>query len=438
MILCLQPNEPYMADQTHLSKENQQLQIAINELKVLNDIATTISSLQSVDEIIEQIVIKCIKHLHVDEGTISLLEKKEATEEFHTFIRHKGSGADTIPFKLDNRLKGWMLAHRKVLLSNDIKNDDQFEYFKHDNFIFRSILCVPLLVKGELIGYLAVFNKHNGAPFTNQDKRLLSIIGSQSAQLIENARLYEEEKALLLLQEEVKMASSIQRKLLPESKPEIPGFQVSCINIPAQSVGGDYYDFIHFSSGKIGFCVGDITGKGMPAAMLMANLQATIRSQASIFEESSDCLRGTNKLLFHSTDPEKFATVFYGILEPESGTMEFANGGHDAPLLLKKGKEIKSLHATGLLLGMMENASYNKGNITLDPGDTLLIYTDGVTEAMDTANNEYGLQRLHQHIADHNDKSSDELMNFIISDIRKHAEGTSQSDDITLMIIKRT
>lgn len=426
-----------MADLKYLSRENEQLQIAVNELKVLNDIATAISSVQSVDEIIDQIIIRCIKHLHVDEGSVSLLEKKETVEEFHTFIRHKGAGADTIPFKLDNRLKGWMLNHRKVLLSNNIKNDEQFAYFKDEDIPFRSILCVPLLVKGELIGYLAVFNKKDGANFTRQDKRLLSIIGSQSAQVIENARLYEEEKALLLLQEEMKMASHIQLKLLPERVPEIAGFQISSTNIPAQSVGGDYYDFIQLASGKTAFCVGDITGKGMPAAMLMANLQATIRSQASIFEDCSDCLCGTNRLLFHSTDPAKFATIFYGILDPKTGNVEFSNGGHDAPLLLTKENHTESLHATGLLVGVMENACYEKGKITLEAGDILLIYTDGVTEAMDRGGHEYGRRQLHQCLIEHRNESSEEIMSQIISDIKSHADGASQSDDITLMIIKR-
>lgn len=426
-----------MADITHLSKENEQLQIAVNELKVLNDIATTISSIQSVDKIIDQIILKCIKHLKVDEGTVSLLEKKETVQEFHTFIRHKGAGADKIPFKLDSRLKGWMLTHRKVLLSNDIRNDEEFDYFRNEELPFKSILCVPLMVKGELIGYLAVFNKKNGSDFTNQDKRLLSIIGSQSAQLIENARLYEEEKALLSLQEEMKMAASIQLKLLPDRSPDIPGFEVASVNIPARSVGGDYYDFISLESGRIGFCVGDITGKGMPAAMLMANLQATIRSQATMHEDTVRCLTGTNKLLFRSTDPDKFATIFYGILEPETGTVEFANGGHDAPLLMRKDDGIELLQATGLLVGVMETAIYHKGTVGMQAGDVLLIYTDGVTEAMNPKNKEYGLQRLEKTLASHHGHPAEEIRGFIIQDVREHVEGASQSDDITLMIIKR-
>lgn len=426
-----------MADITHLSKENEQLHIAVNELKVLNDIATTISSIQPVDKIIDQIILKCIKHLSVDEGTVSLLEKKESIEEFHTFIRHKGAGADKIPFKLDSRLKGWMLTHRKVFLSNDIKNDAQFDYLSSEDLPYTSVLCAPLLVKGNLIGYLAVFNKKNGLPFTSQDKRLLSIIGSQSAQLIETARLYEEEKALLSLQEEMKMAASIQLKLLPECSPDIPGFEIVSVNIPARSVGGDYYDYITLSSGKIAFCVGDITGKGMPAAMLMANLQATIRSQASIFEDSARCLYGTNKLLFKSTDPDKFATVFYGILDPLTGTVEFANGGHDAPLLMRSTDGIDSLNATGLLVGIMEETIYEKGSITMEKGDILLIYTDGVTEAMDPELHEYGVQRLKQILSSQQTQSADAIRHAIIQDVRQHATGASQSDDITLMVIKR-
>lgn len=427
-----------MADPKKINSENERLKIAIDELKILNDIATSISSIQSVDKIIDEIILKCIKHLEVDEGTVSLLERNDEADEFHTLIRHKGSQADKIPFKLDTRIKGWMLKNKRVLMSNDIQDDEQLASLGQIEVPFRSILCVPLMVKGHLTGYLAVFNKKNEAKFTNQDKRLLSIIGSQSAQLIESARLYEEEKKLLSLHEELKMAWKIQQKLLPENEPEMKGYEISAVNIPAKSVGGDYYDFITLPSGKLGFCVGDITGKGMPAAMLMANLQATIRSQAAIFEDSSTCIQGTNKLLFRSTEPGKFATIFYGILEAETGHIEFTNGGHDAPLLIKKNKENILLEATGLLIGVMEEASYEKGSITLESGDLLCIYTDGITEAMNSEGVEYGVKRLHQCLNKHYDESAENIKDLIISSVKEHVQNAPQSDDITLMVIKKS
>jgi len=421
-----------------LTQENKELQLAVNELRVLNDIATTITSTQPVETIIDEIVQRCIKYLGVEEATISLLERTTGAEEFHTMIRRLDSSAERVPIKLDNRLKGWMIKHRKVLLSNDIQSDERFNYLSKVSYSFRSIVCVPIIAKGNLIGYLAVFNKKDERPFSDQDRRLLSIIGSQSAQVIENARLYEEEKALFSLQEEMRMAKDIQLSLLPNHEPQLSGFELSATNIPAKSVGGDYYDFLTLSSQKVGFCIGDITGKGMPAAMLMANLQATLRSQVIIFEDCCNCLKATNKQLFHSTAITKFATLFYGILDPNNNTLEYANGGHDAPLLFRSGKdEPEFLESTGLLLGVMEEVNYQRASVSLTSGDLLFLFTDGITEAMNSRQEEFGLDRLIYLVSKNRQKPTDEIIRSILQAVENHADTASQSDDITIMAIKK-
>lgn len=419
-------------DKTH------RLQLAINELRILNDIATTISSIQPVDKIIDQIVSKCIRHLRVEEGTISLLDQDTSDQQFHTMIRRHNSSVERIPIRFDDRLKGWMVKKQSILLSNNIREDSRFHFLDTDSFSFHSILCVPLMIKGDLIGYLAVFNKKDKAPFSDEDRRLLSIIGSQSAQVIENARLYEEEKALLSLREEMRMAREIQLKLLPDSTPELPGFEISATNLPAKLVGGDYLDFITLPGNRLGFCVGDITGKGMPAAMLMANLQATLRSNAIIYDDCSKCLRGTNDLLFRSTESTKFATLFYGILDGETATVRFANGGHDAPLLVRDSHLLMKLESTGLLLGVVQETEYQANSIVLEPNDILVLYSDGITEAMNPTGKEYGIERLTELVIQNCNASSQEISNIILQDIKKHAGTAAQSDDITLMIIKRT
>ena len=420
-----------------LVNENRQLRLAVNELQVLNDIATTISSTQPVETIIDQIVMKCMRHLDTQEGAISLLERNSGNREFHTMIRRQDSSARNVPMRLDDRLQGWMLKNRSILLSNDISRDERFRFLDADHYPFDSILCVPLMVKGDLTGYLAVFNKKSGEEFSDEDRRLLSIIGSQSAQVLENARLYEEEKALITLQEEMKMARNIQLNLLPDTLPDIPGYQVAAVNLPAKMVGGDYYDFLPLDSGRFGFCVGDITGKGMPAAMLMANLQATIRSQGMIFEDSGRCLETTNTLLFRSTEPTNFATLFYGVLDTAEHTLAYTNGGHDAPILFTSNTEPLKLDATGLLLGVLEHATYEADTVRFQPGDLLLLYTDGITEAMNSGEEEYGLERLVQKTCDYRDRNVHEMLEMIIEDVKQHAVSTAQSDDITLLLLKR-
>jgi len=425
-----------MSNVEKLQAENRQLQLAINELKILNDVATTISSVQSVDEIIDQIVMKCIKHMGVEEGTVNLLEQNTEGENFHTMVRHRDTSGLKVPFRMDTGLKGWMLKNRTSFLSNDIRNDDRFQFLSDDEYPFESILCVPLIVKGEMIGYLAVFNKRKGV-FTDEDRRLLSIIGSQSAQIIENARLLEEEKRLISLQEELSMASEIQRKLLPDQPPEIPGYQLFATNIPAKSVGGDYYDFVPISDDRLAFCLGDITGKGMPAAMLMSNLQATFRSQVLVNDDCAICIRRTNKLLYRSTESTKFATMIYGALDPKTGQIKYTNGGHDCPILFKKNQEPTELESTGLILGIFEESEYTQESIQLETGDLLLIFSDGITEAMNSDLEMYGTNRLLELVQTQADKPVSEIGSIILESVREHAGSNTQSDDITLMLIKK-
>lgn len=425
-----------MSNVEKLQAENRQLQLAINELKILNDVATTISSVQSVDEIIDQIVMKCIKHIGVEEGTVNLLEHHKEGDDFHTMVRHKDSSGVKVPYRMDAGLKGWMLKNRTSFLSNDIRHDERFQFLSEDEYPFTSILCVPLIVKGEMTGYLAVFNKKEGE-FSNEDRRLLSIIGSQSAQIIENARLLEEEKRLISLQEELSMASEIQRKLLPDAPPDIPGYQLFATNIPAKSVGGDYYDFVPITDDRLAFCIGDITGKGMPAAMLMANLQATFRSQVLVNDDCSVCITRTNKLLYRSTESTKFATMIYGALDPKTGEVKYTNGGHDCPILFKKNQDPIQLESTGLILGIFEDSEYTQQSVQLNTGDLLLLFSDGISEAMNSDLEMYGTNRLQELVQNNHTKSTSEIGSLILDDIREHVDGNTQSDDITLMLIKR-
>lgn len=425
-----------MSNVEKLQAENRQLQLAINELKILNDVATTISSVQSVDEIIDQIVMKCIKHIGVEEGTVNLLEHHKEGDDFHTMVRHKDSSGVKVPYRMDAGLKGWMLKNRTSFLSNDIRHDERFQFLSEDEYPFTSILCVPLIVKGEMTGYLAVFNKKEGE-FSNEDRRLLSIIGSQSAQIIENARLLEEEKRLISLQEELSMASEIQRKLLPDAPPDIPGYQLFATNIPAKSVGGDYYDFVPITDDRLAFCIGDITGKGMPAAMLMANLQATFRSQVLVNDDCSVCITRTNKLLYRSTESTKFATMIYGALDPKTGEVKYTNGGHDCPILFKKNQDPIQLESTGLILGIFEDSEYTQESVQLNTGDLLLLFSDGISEAMNSDLEMYGTNRLQELVQNNHTKSTSEIGSLILDDIREHVDGNTQSDDITLMLIKR-
>jgi GAF domain-containing protein len=181
---------------SRLDDENRRLRAAVAELSILNDIATTISSAYTLEQLIDLIVKKCIKHLRVEQGAVMLLDSKDASSEFKTMVRKANSSHEVLPFRLDAQLAGWMITHKEPLLINELGNDERFKLGKRDEIPYRSLLSVPLCLKGRIIGSINVFNKRSEEGFTDADKRLLTIIATQSAQVIENARLSEEEMAL--------------------------------------------------------------------------------------------------------------------------------------------------------------------------------------------------------------------------------------------------
>lgn len=420
------------------TNEIQRLRAAVQELAVLNDIATAISSVYELDQVVELIVLKCVKHLKVEQGAVMLLEDEQSSDPFQTMVRQADSQTEIIPYHLGVQLSGWMLQNQKPLIVNDFQHDERFNVGTNLEFPIRSLLSVPLRLQGRMIGLLNVFNKRDEHGFSEEDQRLLSIIAAQSAQVIENARLYEEEQVLMRMEEDLRVAYEIQVNLLPEANPQIPGYDIAGKSIPAREVGGDYYDFIQINEDRWAFCLGDISGKGVPASLLMANLQATLRSQTLFGNSCKECLARSNKLLYRSTDIQKFATLFYSILDCEQHHVEYAKAGHEAPFLFSKNTEVRRLTTGGTILGFMENSSYNEETIPFKPGDVLVIYSDGITEAMNEEAEQFGEEGLEPVIRENIELPAEQLIDTIVEAARTFAGEQPQLDDMTLLVIKRT
>lgn len=419
-----------------LLDENRKLRSAVAELSILNDIATTITSTQQLEELVDMIVKKCVKHLKVEQGAVMLLDEEDKEKPFHTMIRQQDSKSNILPYRLDNQLTGWMLKNQAPLLTNDLKNDERFKAVMEQDTPINSLLSVPLLLKGKMIGILTVFNKHPDTGFTADDQRLLAIIAAQSAHIIENARLYNEEQKLLMMREEMRLARETQLNLLPKDIPSIPGYTVFAKTISAKEVGGDYYDIIKIDDNNIAFCLGDVTGKGMSAAMLMANIQATLRAQIINGCSCTESLYHSNNLLCSSTEPAKFVTLFLGILNTKSNEVCYSNAGHDPPLFFSD-TNINQLDAGGLLLGSFADSPYEQEKLVMNPGDLLVLYSDGITEAMNEEDQEFGEEELLGIIKNNKDTEPDILIEEIISTVKEHSGSSPQSDDMTLMMIKR-
>lgn len=418
-----------------LEEENRQLKRAVEELSILNDLSREIGASLDSEEIMQRIVKRSLRATGAEQGVITLVDE-ESADPAHTLIRTNASSGKHPPFRAHEQVLGWMHLNQEPLMVNEPSQDQRFSGARWSDQV-HSILCVPLFVRSRMIGMLTLFNKKDREGFTSEDRRLLTIIASQSAQVIENARLYEEERALLRVQEELRLAADIQLRLLPESAPEIEGYDLAGTSIPAQSVGGDYFDFLPLEDGKIAACVADVSGKGLPAALLMSNLQAALRARYDSCRSPSECLTVLSSLLYRNTHRGSFVTMVYGILDVTTHTLAYANAGHNRPLLCGSDASIERLETAGLVLGAIASLDYEADRIDIEPGSVLLIYSDGVTEAMNDARAEYGEDRLATVLVESREKSADAILKRITDDVAAHAGDTPQHDDMTLLVIKR-
>jgi len=423
-------------------EENRRLKRAVEELSILNDLARAIGASVNLQDIMRTIIHRSIRAIRAEQGVITLVDQR-SHDVMKTLVRTMASSTISPQYHFSQNLLGWMHLNKKPLTLNTPRTDERFRGVQWDESI-RSLLCVPMMVKSTLIGVLTVYNKKDPAEgkkepgeFTDEDLRLLAIIAGQSAQIVENARLYEEELALNRMKEEVRLAATIQMDLLPKASPVIPGYDIAGKSIPAQLVGGDYYDFIPVDERVIALCLADVSGKGLPASLLMANVQATLRGQTLGSSGASTCLRRANKLLHQSTSADKFVTLFYGRLDIGTHTLSYCNAGHDRPFHVTQGGHVSRLETGGLVLSILEDFPYQEESVHLASGDILVIYSDGITEATNLSQDQFGEEGITRTVNAHRFASADGIIDAILSAVRTHAGSAPQSDDMTIIVAKR-
>ena len=418
-----------------MERENQMLSRAVEELAILNELASSIGASDDVQEIMQKIIRRSLKAIDAEQSVITLVGE-DTTDPTRTLVRMAASSNEHEAFRPDQSLLGWMHVYKAPLCINKPRHDDRFRGTNwHDSVI--SILCVPLMVHTQLIGIISIYNKKDPAGFTTDDQRLLSIIASQSAQVVENARLHSEEQKLIRMQEEIRLAYDIQTNLLPKKQPVISGYDIAGISLPAREVGGDYFDFISLDNNQLVLCVGDVSGKGIPAALLMANLQATLRGQTLIDPAPKTCIERSNRLLCESIRKGSFITLFFGLLDSDQHLFRYANAGHNRPMLLKAGRDLTTLPLGDIMLGFKPDYVFREAAVTLEQGDLLLIYSDGITEAMNRQHDQFGEERLFSLLKRHARDDSFSLIDSIVKAVQSHSDDELQSDDMTLLAVKR-
>ncbi|MDQ3175385.1 MAG: SpoIIE family protein phosphatase, partial [Acidobacteriota bacterium] len=273
--------------------------------------------------------------------------------------------------------------------------------------------------------------------FTEDHLKVLTTLASVAAIRVENARLVEARLQQERLERELQLAMEIQQRFQPTAPPVVPGYELQGISFPCYEIGGDYYDFIERENGRLVIALGDVSGKGTAAALLMSSLHASVHAQTGSHDTLSETISAVNRYLADNIPANRFVTLFYAELDPASGALSFLNAGHNPPLVVHAAGTVEQLASGGLPLGIKRNAEYREGRTQMQMGDILVIYSDGVTEAASPSGEEFGATRLYEVVSRNIDASAAGVRDRIESALTKFSQGTEAADDITLVIVKR-
>ena len=297
-------------------------------------------------------------------------------------------------------------------------------------------LIVPMQLQGKTKGLILLGKRINNLEYSASDIEFIYSVGSLAIISLENKRLFKEELEKQKLDEELELAKEIQKNLLPQTLPQFKNFEIAATNISSKQVGGDYYDIIKYDDKSFVIAIADVSGKGIPASLLMANIQAFLKTVCRQEMQIENATAIINDLLTENVTDGRFITLFWAMLNDEERSLQYVNAGHNPPLLVRDGK-ITKLQKGGMILGVMKSMGpYLTEKINLQAGDTLIMFTDGVTEAMDKNRNEYSDERLEQLATELYKKPAKEILSLIQSSVQEFTKGAVQSDDITVMIIK--
>ena len=420
-----------------LERTTRHLVTEVRRLERIIDASKMINSTLDLDNLLKIILDIALKTVDADSGTVYLIDERKG--ELWSKVL-EASEPITIRLPVGKGIAGYVAATGDTLNIPDAYLDARFnpEIDKRTGYHTRTILCMPMRDKeGKIAGVFQLLNKREGA-FTHEDEIGINALSVHAALAVEKARLYEEERHKIALEKDLSAAHTVQMGLLPKQIPSTDGYEFFADSIPAKSVAGDLYDFIQLESDRVAFSLGDVSGKGMPAALLMANVQASIRAYSRLNPDPGQCVAQSNNLLFSSTAPDKFATLFYGVLDARKNFFTYTNAGHEEPLFFHKGKSAHRLKAGGVPLGVVEDFPFQSEEMEVHKGDVLVVCSDGVHDAVNSEGERFGAERVEALVKKSLSLSAAEIAARIFEEVNAHVAETPQFDDMTLLVMKRS
>jgi sigma-B regulation protein RsbU (phosphoserine phosphatase) len=351
---------------------------------------------------------------------------------------HAGALPTASQVQISRSITSKVIGEGASVLTSDAMHDPRFQ--AQQSVVLsqiRSVMAVPLASGEEIFGMIYVDNPYHNR-FREEDLKVLTTIASVASIKIEHERLLEERLEKRRMEEELKVASEIQMRLQPVAPPKIEGWDMTGVSFPCREIGGDYYDFIQCKNDPcLTIAVGDVSGKGTGAALLMSSLHAAVRAQAQTRRSISEVMAEINEYIYENSPSNKFLTLFYGTINPQTGELKYSNGGHNPPVLVRTTGEVLQLDKGGLPVGMMKGMPYQEASVFFNPGDVLVIYSDGITESVNEKDEEFEEQRLIEVVKHNLNRSASGMRDRIDEALSRFVGTMAPVDDMTLMIIKR-
>ncbi len=416
-----------------------------DRLRLLNQVHQALGRSLAVDELLELILDRVFDHLKPDRGLILL---RTPTGELRTAASRVAETSATAPgteIPISRSLVREVLEKGMAALALDVQTDERFAQAESIRLSgIRSLVAAPLLHPEGISGMIALESGAGGRVFEEDDLELLISLASVAALHLRNLELMQEAVERRRLEQELALARRIQVALLPDRLPELTGWDLHGLNEPSRGVSGDYYQVVERSGGReCVLLIADVSGKGMAASLLTVSLQALSEGPIEDGLPPEEISARLSRLLFKRTPPEKYATAFLGVLNPATGVLRYTNAGHNPPLVIRSASgnapesTATELGATGPPLGLLSTALYKAGEVTLGPGDLLLLYTDGIVEAVDPDGEEYGLDRLKQVCRSHHGAAPAAVAEALDRDLLAFVRGTPFPDDRTVVLVRR-
>jgi len=414
----------------------------IDKLRMLLDITQKISRSLDLQEVLNQVMDTLDSLIPYDAAGIFVLQCVDPTivpegEEPCTFKSEAVRGYDIdelseLHLKLGEGFIGQVAMTGEPIISADVRENPVYVNARDRT---RSEMVAPIISNDEVIGVFDLESDQLDA-YSKDDLDVLMLLAAQVAIIIEKVMLHEQMIEKKRLEGQLEVARQVQLELLPAGDPQLSGYDISAYNFPTEEVSGDYYDWVSIYDDQIAIVIADVSGKGVPAALLMAFLRASLRAATHIGYATHVSMAKVNYLLWESIERNQFVTAFYGILDGPNRTLSYSNAGHTPSLLVDANGSHRFIDRGNVPLGMFRDTRYHEYYLSFEPGDLLVLYTDGVTEANNSSGEEFGRERLAEAVKAHSDLSARDLIASLHREVINWTDGLGAGDDVTFFVIK--